>query len=212
MVSQRQIEKFEDFKKSIPLLYQAIRYVGHQQTRNRGTLGGSICHLDPSAELPLVSLTLDASLQVASVHGQRRIEFKDFFSSLLTSVLQPDEILTHINIPISDANDRCVFTEFSRRPADFSICSVAIVLRLSDDNRVELIKLGVGGLGPFALRLYKLEEQITGEIWSEEFMPEIQHYIESLPCEGDQDNTAQYRNQLARVLVERALTQALNMN
>jgi carbon-monoxide dehydrogenase medium subunit len=212
MVRQRQIEQFEGFKKDIPLLYQAIRYVGHQQTRNRGTLGGSICHLDPSAEMPLVALTMDANLEVASVRGKRQIEFKHFFSSLLSSVLKPDEILTRIHIPLSHERDRCVFLEFSRRPADFSICAVAVVLRVDAQQKIENLKIGIGGLGPSAVRLYELEQKIIGCPWSSDFIEDIQSHIKTLPGEGDLDNTAAYRNELAQVLVKRALMQALQMN
>ncbi len=212
MVRQRQIEKFEGFKKDIPLLFQAIRYVGHQQTRNRGTIGGSICHLDPSAELPLVALTMDACLEVASVRGRRQIEFKNFFSSLLSSVLEPDEILTRIHIPHSHERDRCVFLEFSRRPADFSICAVAVVLRTNAQQKIENLKIGIGGLGPSAVRLHELEQKMVGQLWSNDFITEIQAYIKTLPGEGDLDNTAAYRNELAQVLVKRALIQTLQMN
>jgi len=212
MVRQREIEKFSGFEKEVPLLYQAIRYVGHQQTRNRGTIGGSICHLDPSAELPLVALTMDARLEVASTRGRRQIEFKDFFSSLLSSVLTADEILTRIYMPFSHAKDCCVFLEFSRRPADFSISSVAVVLRLDTQEKIEELKIGIGGLGPTAVRLYQLEEKYKGEAWSESILDDIQSQIKSLPGEGDLDNTAAYRNVLAQVLVKRALSQALQMN
>ena len=212
MVRQRQIEKFEGFKKDVPLLYQAIRFVGHQQTRNRGTIGGSICHLDPSAELPLVALTMDASLEVASTRGKRQIAFKDFFSSLLSSVLEPDEILTRIHMPLAHERDRCVFLEFSRRPADFSICAVAVVLRVDDQERIEHLKMGIGGLGPSAVRLNTLEQQFKGERFSDSMLSLIQAHIKTLPGEGDLDNTAAYRNELAQVLVKRALLQALQMN
>lgn len=212
MVRQREIEKFEGFEKNVPLLYQAIRYVGHQQTRNRGTIGGSICHLDPSAELPLVALTMDARLEVASIRGMRQIEFKDFFSSLLSSVLSPDEILTRIYMPVSHARDCCVFLEFSRRPADFAIASVAVVLRLDEQEKIQHLKIGIGGLGPSAVRLYEFEQKFKGQFWSETMLSELQSHIKTLPGEGDLDNTAEYRNTLAQVLVKRALTKAFQMN
>lgn len=212
MVRQREIEKFEGFEKNVPLLYQAIRYVGHQQTRNRGTIGGSICHLDPSAELPLVALTMDARLEVASSRGMRQIEFKDFFSSLLSSVLSPDEILTRIYMPVSHERDCCVFLEFSRRPADFAIASVAVVLRLDEHEKIQHLKIGIGGLGPSAVRLYEFEQKFKGQFWSETMLSELQSHIKTLPGEGDLDNTAEYRNTLAQVLVKRALTKAFQMN
>jgi len=212
MVRQREIEKFEGFEKNVPLLYQAIRYVGHQQTRNRGTIGGSICHLDPSAELPLVALTMDARLEVASIRGMRQIEFKDFFSSLLSSVLSPDEILTRIYMPVSHESDCCVFLEFSRRPADFAIASVAVVLRLDEQEKIQHLKIGIGGLGPSAVRLYEFEQKFKGQFWSETMLSELQSHIKTLPGEGDLDNTPEYRNTLAQVLVKRALTKAFQMN
>jgi aerobic carbon-monoxide dehydrogenase medium subunit len=126
-------------KTRCPLLAQAAGTIGHYAIRTRGTLGGSLAHADPAAQLPLVAATLGAEIAVAGRRGARRIAARDFFVSLMTTALAPDEIIVAARFPKSAPGERHAYTQFSRRTGDFAIVAVACTLR--NDK----LKIGVGG-------------------------------------------------------------------
>ena len=158
MTTQRSIERSIAVQQGCPLLTQAVRHVGHQQTRNRGTIGGSLCHLDPSAELPVAALALGAELTIAGPAGTKTLPFCDFPTALLTTALGPDEILTRIDIAKTRPRSGSAFIEFSRRPADFAIVSVAVQLTLDDGGRFAHSGIAVGGIDYAPIRLSKIEK------------------------------------------------------
>jgi carbon-monoxide dehydrogenase medium subunit len=205
MTTQRTLEKSGLIQRKCPLLCQALERVGHQQTRNRGTIGGSICHLDPSAELPIVAMALDARLEIQSQSGRRELPFKAFPDGYLTSVLTAGEMLTHIEFPILPDRTGTCFEEFSRRPADFAIVAVAVVLSLGPDEMIVGARIAIGGLGPAPVRLESAEEMLAGKIWAPERVDAAGQLARGLSAEGDDDNTAEYRRHLAGVLTRRAL-------
>lgn len=122
-----------------PLLAEAAQAIGHYAIRCRGTLGGSLAHADPAAQLPLVAVTLGAEIQVAGRGGERRIAAEDFFVSLMTTTLEPDEIVVSVRFPKAASGERHAYEQFSRRQGDFAIVAVAAVLGVSD------LRIGVGG-------------------------------------------------------------------
>lgn len=126
-------------KTRCPLLAQAAGTIGHYAIRSRGTLGGSLAHADPAAQLPLVAATLGAEIAVAGRRGERRIAARDFFVSLMTTALAPDEIIVAVRFPKAAPGERHAYTQFSRRTGDFAIVAVACTLR---NNK---LKIGVGG-------------------------------------------------------------------
>jgi CO/xanthine dehydrogenase FAD-binding subunit len=130
-----------------PLLAQAIRLVGHPQIRNRGTVGGSIAHADPAAELPVAFSALDARLHAASGRGTRTIAAGDFFLGPLTTALEPDELLTEIEVPPLPDGARTAFVEHARTHGDFAIAGAAVVVAPGADARIALL-----GAGPAPLR------------------------------------------------------------
>jgi carbon-monoxide dehydrogenase medium subunit len=208
MTTQRTLEKSELIQRKCPLLCQALERVGHQQTRNRGTIGGSICHLDPSAELPIVAMALDARLEIQSRSGRRVLPFKAFPDGYLTSVLTAGELLTHIELPNLPARTGTCFEEFSRRPADFAIVAVAAVLSLGPGGVIAAARIAIGGLGPSPVRLGAAEKMLAGKIWAPERVDAAEQLARGLPAEGDDDNTPDYRRHLAGVLTRRALSTA----
>jgi aerobic carbon-monoxide dehydrogenase medium subunit len=208
MSTQRSIERSRLIRQRCPLLGQAIDHVGHQQTRNRGTIGGSLCHLDPSAELPVVALALDAELTIAGSTGTRMLPFREFPAGYLTVALESDEILTRIDVPKIVPGSGSAFLEFSRRPADFAIVSVAVQLSVDPGGRLTRAAIAVGGIDYSPMRLVEAENAITGHYPTRDLFQTASELTASLDCEGDELYPAEYRRDLCGVLVERALAQA----
>jgi len=208
MTTQRCIERSPVIRRQCPLLAEAIDHVGHQQTRNRGTVGGSLCHLDPSAELPVAALALEAELTIAGSTGARMLPFREFPAGYLTVALGADEILTRIDIPKMAPGSGSAFVEFSRRPADFAIVSVAVQLSLDCGGRLTGAGIAVGGIGYAPIRLVEAENGMIGRYPTNDLFETVSEMTASLGCEGDELYPAEYRRDLCGVLVERALAQA----
>ncbi len=208
MTTQRTLERSALIRTQCPLLAEALEHVGHQQTRNRGTLGGSLCHLDPAAELPVVAAALDARLEVRSNAGSRALQFAAFPAGYLTSVLEAGELLTHVELPRMKSNTGWCFEEFSRRPADFAIVAVAALVRIGPKGAVAEARIAIGGLGPAPVRIKAAEQALVGRAWSAERVAHAAALAGALPAEGDDDNTPAYRQHLAGVLTRRALDKA----
>ena len=133
MTRQRDIEFSDVVQKRCPLMHEAVRQIGHRQTRNRGTLGGSLCHLDPSAELVSVAAALDAKVAVTGRNGARSIDISAFPVAYMTPALEPDELLTGATFPCWPRGHGYAFVEFARRHGDFAIVSAAVLIE--EDNK-----------------------------------------------------------------------------
>lgn len=207
MTTQRALERSDLVRRQCPLLHAAVLHVGHQQTRNRGTIGGSLCHLDPGAELPVAAAALEATLTAESPRGARTLPFADFPAGYLSTTLAPDEILTAIDVPKARTGEGCAFLEFNRRPADFAVVSVAVMLALDGDG-IRAARIAVGGIGAAPVRLGDAEAALAGRAADDATFAGAARFAAALPCEGDVVNPAEYRRGLAGVLVRRALAQA----
>jgi carbon-monoxide dehydrogenase medium subunit len=210
MVTQRTLEHSPLVGRICPLLHHALAHVGHQQTRNRGTLGGSLCHLDPAAELPVAALALDPVLTVASRGGQRTMPFRDFPAGYLSNTLEPNEMLIRIDMPTCAAHAGCAFEEFARRPADFAIVSIAATLTVDTERRIEMARIAIGGLGGMPLRATEAEDLLTGQTIDDKSLDAAADSVRAFPSDGDLNNPAEYRLDLADALLRRALTKAYN--
>jgi aerobic carbon-monoxide dehydrogenase medium subunit len=208
MTTQRAIERSALARALCPLLTEAIEHVGHQQTRNRGTIGGSLCHLDPAAELPLVAAALDATLIAASKSGRRRIRFADFPAGYLTSHLRHDEIVTRVEFPALRAGTGWAFVEFARRPADFAIAAAAVVLSIDGSDSIREARIAVGGLGPAPLRIETAEKALIGQTCRNALLASASAVVAACPAEGDALYPPDYRRELAAVMTKRALEKA----
>ena len=210
MTTQRTLEKSSLVREACPLLAEAIDHVGHQQTRNRGTLGGSLCHMDPGAELPVAAMALGAELVVASARGTRVLAFADFPMGYLTTALEPDEILTRVDLPVAGPREGCAFIEFNRRPADFAIVSVAVRLSLDDGGQIARAAIALGGVRPTPLKALDVETALTGQAPDMATIARAAAIIGALDCEGDDLYPAGYRRDLCETLTRRALTRAID--
>ena len=208
MTTQRAIERSPLVARYAPLLTETVAHVGHQQTRNRGTLGGSLCHLDPGAELPVAAAALDATLVAAGPGGTREIAFADFPAGYLTSTLASDEILTTIRVKKIGARTGTALVEFNRRPADFAIVCVATVLTMVDDDRIARASIALGGSFEAPVRLAAAESALVGNVPGEASFAAAGDIARALPCDGDDLYPADFRQDLAGTLVARALARA----
>ncbi len=207
MTTQRQIEHSPIVAAHCPLLTETVHHVGHQQTRNRGTIGGSLCHLDPGAELPVAAAALEAELTVRGPAGPRTLAFADFPAGYLTTALEPGEILTQIKLRKTGANEGYAFLEFNQRPADFAVVSVAVLMTL-DRDRVADIKIALGGVSFAPIRLTQAEAALMHKAVDEGSLAAAAAIAEATDCEGDEVSPPEYRRHLAGVLVRRALRKA----
>jgi carbon-monoxide dehydrogenase medium subunit len=207
MTTQRTIERSAAVNAQCPLIVEALSHVGHQQTRNRGTIGGSLCHLDPAAELPVAAMVVDPVLTIASRTGTRQLSFQDFPVDTLTPQLAANEMLLHLDFPPQPAGTGWAFAEFARRPADFAIVAVAVMVTAGDDGRIETVRIAVGGLGGTPTRAIEAEICLIGRR-IDESLSHAAEAMRALPADGDINYPADYRQDLADALLREALSTA----
>jgi aerobic carbon-monoxide dehydrogenase medium subunit len=207
MTRQRQLEFSADVKRLCPILHEAILQVGHRQTRNRGTVGGSLCHLDPAAEIVSVAAALDATVHVRSSKGARDIPMASFPQGYMTPALEPDEMLTGVTLPCWPEGHGYAFIEFSRRHGDFAICSAAALIEVKG-GRIARASVTIGGVGPAPVRAREVEEKITGEAPNEALFRQACESCRKIEAMSDVHAPADYRQHLAAVLSRRALEKA----
>jgi len=208
MTRQRDIEFSDAVRQRCPLMHEAVRQVGHRQTRNRGTLGGSLCHLDPAAELVSIAAALDATVTVAGRNGTRSIDFSAFPVAYMTPALEPDELLTGATFPCWPAGHGYAFVEFSRRHGDFAIVSAAVLIEEDNNGKVTRASVTLGGMGPAPVRASEVERALIGEAIEEKRLREICEILRTCEAIDDIHAPASYRQQLATVLPRRALLKA----
>lgn len=194
-----------------PLLARALRYVGHQQTRNRGTVGGSIANADPSAEIPLVAVALDAEMVARNSAGERHIAAGDFFHAAMMTALAPDDCLTAIRFPQWKGGGRrgCGFAEVNVRNADFAIAAAAAQIQLDSEGACARIHIAVGGAAPKPVRARDAEAALVGTGLEDEAVAAAAAGIaEMLDPESDIHADADHRRRVACVMARRAILAA----
>jgi aerobic carbon-monoxide dehydrogenase medium subunit len=208
MTRQRDIEFSELVEKRFPLMHEAVRSIGHRQTRNRGTIGGSLCHLDPSAELVSCAMTLDAVVVVEGPAGSHEIAFRDFPLGYLTPAVEPNEVLTAIRFVAWPPGHGYAFEEFARRHGDFAIVSAAVLLQTDSAGRITRAAVTLGGMGATPVRADELEAALLGQAPDAEFLRQACESCRSLDALDDVHAPASYRQHLATVMSRRALEKA----
>ena len=204
---QRQLERSSDVANGWPLLREATGYIGHMQIRNRGTVGGSLAHAFPSAELPMAMVTLGASLVLSGKARQRTVSAEDFFLSYMTTVLEPGELLTEIRVPMLPANTGWSYQEVSRRHGDFALAGSAALVRLDPNGNIDHARLTVTGVTP--IQVMTAEEIVTGQKPSEAlFRNAVVKAMEGLEQDSDIHASAEYRRSACEALGERTLREA----
>ena len=192
-----------------PLLAESLRWVGHPQIRTRGTIGGSLAHADPSAELPAVAAVLGARFVLASMRGERLLDPGRFFLGYLTTALEPDELLTQVRWPAQPADAGWAFLEVARRHGDFALVGVAALVRLDSDGRCAAVRLAFTGVGSGPVRVPTAEAAVAGKRITDATAAEASRLVqEALDPDSDIHASAAYRKHVAGVLAARAITQA----
>ncbi len=194
----------------VSLLAKAISFVGHTQTRNRGTVGGSIAHGDPSAEIPLTAVALDAEIVLASRNGTRTVEARDFYTGPLSSVRRADECLTEVRFPIWNGTDvRVGFQEISPRHGDFAIVAVAAQLQFDTDKICRRAAVAIGGATSNPVRAAEVEAALVGQRVDARLANQVARAVDPiLSPTDDLHASASYRRRVARALTERAILDA----
>jgi carbon-monoxide dehydrogenase medium subunit len=193
----------------VPLLAESLGWVGHPQIRTRGTIGGSLAHADPAAELPAAAAVLGARFVVASTRGERVLDAARFFLGYLTTALQPDELLTHVRWPAQPPGAGWAFLEVARRHGDFALVGVAVLVRLDGDGRCAEARLAFTGVGSGPVRVPAAEAAVSGKRITDAAAAEAGRIVQgALDPDSDIHASAAYRRHVAGVLTARALTQA----
>ena len=208
MTRQREIEYSDDVAKHCPLMIEAINQVGHRQTRNRGTIGGSLSHLDPAAELPAVAMACDATVHVESKRGKRDIPMAEYPMAYMTPSMELDELLVGISVPDWPEGHGYAFVEFARRHGDFAIVASAVLLDVASGGNITRASVTVGGVGPSPVRRTEAEEILTGQTGSEALFREAGEACRGIDAMEDVYASSKYRQHLAAVLTRRALVKA----
>ena len=189
-------------------LPRVARHIGHLPIRSRGTFCGSIAHADPASEWCLLAATLDAELVIVSRRGQRSVRPNEYFVTALMTTLEPDELLTEIRLPLLDEGWRTGFAEFSRRAGDFALAMCAAFLRFEDGSIVEA-RIGIGGAADRPSRIAAAEAVLTGTDGGPGILREAANIAaETIDPLEDIHASAEYRRDLVRAMVGRALDQA----
>jgi carbon-monoxide dehydrogenase medium subunit len=194
--------------KHLPVVASAMTHVAHLAIRNRGTIGGSLSHADPAAELPMMALLLNARLHVVSSKGERTVAALDFFRDALTVDLGEDEIVTEIHLPKLPPNTGWGFEEVARRAGDFAVAAVAATVTASD-GKIEEARIALTGVAPTPVRAQKAEALLHGEKIETKLIERVIEAVRSMIApDSDLHASSDYRRHLAGVLTGRAVRAA----
>ena len=212
LTRERDIEQSPLVIEKWPLLSNAIAFIGHSAIRNRGTIGGSLVHADPSAEIPTALCALNGKLKVIGPSGEKILEPEDFFLTYLTTSLEPSDLLVEIRIPALPQKMGWSFKELSRRSGDFAIVAVGILLFSETPGVCREARISMGGVAPTPVRAEEAEALLSGQKITEKLIAEAaQQAAEETDTEPDYHASAEYRMDMARVFVKKGLQEAWNM-
>ncbi len=209
MTRHAHVERSNDVAARWPLLHDAIGWVGHSQIRNRGTVGGSVAHADPAAELPAAFAALDARFHVISKRGPRVLRWDQLFVSEFTTALAPDELLTAVEVPAQDPSTGTAFVEYARRHGDFALGGATVTIRLARDGTCTAVAIALLSAGPRPVRAESAEKMLVGEKVDETAIKRASaEAVSGLHPTSDLHGSTEYRIKLLQVMTERALSKA----
>lgn len=210
LTRQHRLERDARTRQTVPVLAAATRLIGHPPIRYAGTIGGSLAHADPAAELPAVMCALEAELIVTGPPGMRRIQADDFFQGALDADLRPDELLTEVRIPIRQ-NVVWGMREYTRRTGDFALAGAIVLAEMEVDRRANG-RVVLFGVEDRPLRVAQAEAVLTQQALSDDQADAVAAAaVAGLDCHADLHASAGYRRQLARVMAKRAYLDAVAM-
>jgi carbon-monoxide dehydrogenase medium subunit len=208
MTRQRELEFSVPLANKVPLFKAALAHVGHRQTRNRGTLGGSLAHADPAAELPTACLALDAEIEIAGANGTRIVPMREFSAGFMTTALGYDEILLAVHIRPWPEGHGYSFQEYARRHGDFAVAGAAVLLDANNDGIIERAAVALCGVTDRPVRRDEAEAALVGRHLDDSVIARAASLAGDVEATADIHADATYRRHLARVLTTRALHEA----
>lgn len=210
MTTHYQIESSDLLKKICPLLPDCASHIGDMQVRNKGTIGGSVAHSDPAGDWPAAILALNAELVVASKNGDRTIKADDFFIDLMTTALEPGEILREIRIDKPQGRSGQAYTKMHHPASGFAVVGVAANLSFDAGGECKSATIGITGVSSKAYRATGVESALTGATLNDEtILSAASHATDGVDVNGDVFASDQYRKDLAAVYVRRAIAAAM---
>jgi aerobic carbon-monoxide dehydrogenase medium subunit len=210
MTRQRAVERSALVSARVPLMAETMPHIAHPAIRNRGTIGGSLAHADPAAELPAVMLSLNASFTVSSQAGSRQVSAEEFFVSLFSTAVQAGELLTEVRIPAPPERSGFAFQEISRRHGDFALVGAAAAVRLDGNGRCEDARVALLSVGDRPMLAEQAARALVGQPPSAGPIRAAADAASTLDIDPSSDihASARYRRQLANVLTRRVLERA----
>ncbi len=206
----RDLETSTLVQQSNGLLFEGVQLIGHTAIRSRGTVGGSIIHADPTAELPAILAALDGEVRLRGPNGQRTISWRDLFVTFFTTVIEPVEICDEIIIPKLPSSAGWAFEEFTRRHGDFAVAGVAAVIVADNNDCCADARLAITGTAPTPIRATQAESFLVGKSLTQTTLDEAGRLVATeVEPESDVHATANYRQHLAGALTTRALQRAV---
>ncbi|MCH7737914.1 MAG: xanthine dehydrogenase family protein subunit M [Chloroflexi bacterium] len=211
LTRQRSVERSTVVEERIPVLAAVMPSIAHFQIRNRGTMGGSISHADPAAELPAVCFALDGEFVLSSASDQRVLKAENFFISPLTTAIGPGELLTEIRLPARSGEWRWGFEEVCRRQGDFAMVGAVSLLQIDDDGVCRSACITMFGVGGTPLRIRRAEEALLGDRINDSVLEDVSKIVsEELDPDSDIHASAAYRKEVGGVIARRTLEAAVS--
>jgi aerobic carbon-monoxide dehydrogenase medium subunit len=203
-------EESETVAETVPLLAAALPFIGHEAIRSRGTIGGSLAHADPAAELPAVARALDAEFVVRGPAGERVVPAAEWFEGYLTTSRRPDELLVEVRFPAAEPGSGVSFQEVARRHGDFAIAGLAASVTLSE-GAISDARLAFAGMSDVPVRAVAAEDLLAGERPSAGLFKEAaRRATDGIDPPGDLHGSPEYRKRIAAALVRRGLQAAVD--
>lgn len=211
MTTHHAIESSVLLRQSCPLLCEAAAAIGDVQVRNRGTIGGSLAHADPAGDFPAAVLALSARFKAIGPRGERWIQSDGFFTGLLTTALQADEILTEIRVPVDSPRTGAAYLKVPQPASGFALCGVAARVTIDQQGVCQDVAIGITGVGPTAYRATAVEQQLQGQALDTAVInAAAQHAVDGVDPSEDIHASSEYRAHLAKVYTQRAVQTALS--
>lgn len=211
LTCHRVLERSAVLTARCPILAETAGHIGDIQVRNRGTIGGSVCHFDPAADYPSVLLLLGARFRLAGPAGERIVEAKDYFVDYMTTCLRSDEILLEVRVPILPPGTGSAYSKFARVEGGFAIVGVGAYLVCHPDRTCQEVRVGIGGATAVPLRLTAIEEAMPGRKVDEKFIGDVAEaaYEAAAQPTAELHADGAYKREMVRVFTRRALSTAL---
>lgn len=210
MARERHLEFDASIERYAPLLHEAVPFIAHPQIRNRGTIGGSIVHSDPAAELPVLMTALNARLKAKNAAGERWVDAKDFFVGMFTTALEPDEILVEIELPFSPPRTGWSFMEVAPRAGDYAMMGVAVLVTLDENGNCQKAKLVYLNAGEGPVEATEAAGSLEGQSIDDKLIKSAAEHAsqQEMSPFGNMHASADFQRHLAKVLTQKALQQA----